>query len=397
MLFIFSQPQYSFQALRAAGAASSGAADIGECLAAATLVQEGDDESWYLAWSHLAERLEQEAKESQKHGHFQSARSAFFRATTYFRTAEFFLHSNVRDHRILTTWRKSRDCFCSGAQYLNHPLVPVTIPFEGGSLPGYMCLVDGSGEKRPCVIVQTGFDGTKEELYFSIGKAIVERGMNCLLFEGPGQGAVIREQNIPFRHNWETVITPVVDFVLERNEIDAQKIALIGMSFGGYLVPRALAFEKRVGVGIVNGGIYDFHEVCMHGYPEIEPLLDDEHSCETLNAEIVKEMHTNPSIRWAFSQGMYTFAAATPVEWLRKTREYRLETVVSQISCPMLVVDSEHDTLTGGQSKQLYAALRSPKSFLFFTEEEGAGEHCQVGASMLSQERLLNWLQEQWV
>jgi len=31
---------------------------------------------------------------------------------------------------------------------------------------------------------------------------------------------------------------------------------------------------------------------------------------------------------------------------------------------------------------------------MLFTAEEGAGEHCQVGAYMISNERIFNWLEE---
>ena len=48
------------------------------------------------------------------------------------------------------------------------------------------------------------------------GYAALARGYNCLIFEGPGQGELIREQRIPFRPDWEKVVTPVVDFALTR-------------------------------------------------------------------------------------------------------------------------------------------------------------------------------------
>ena len=75
----------------------------------------------------------------------------------------------------------------------------------------------------------------------------LERGYNCLTFEGPGQGGVIRKQKIPFRHDWERVVTPVVDYALTRSEvIDPTCIALMGISMGGYLAARAAAFEHRI-------------------------------------------------------------------------------------------------------------------------------------------------------
>jgi alpha-beta hydrolase superfamily lysophospholipase len=70
----------------------------------------------------------------------------------------------------------------------------VEIPFEGTTLPAYRCLVDDRKVKRPLLIIQTGFDGTAEELYYTVAVFALARGYNCLLFEGPGQGRVIREQ-----------------------------------------------------------------------------------------------------------------------------------------------------------------------------------------------------------
>jgi len=62
------------------------------------------------------------------------------------------------------------------------------------------------------------------------------------------------------------------------------------------------------------------------------------------------------------------------------------------IRCDMLVVDSEDDKDMPGQARQLYAALKGPKEFMLFTREEGAGEHCQIGAAVLSNARILDWL-----
>ncbi|HDQ41161.1 MAG TPA: alpha/beta hydrolase, partial [Desulfonatronum sp.] len=205
MDFLFKDDQYSFQTLRAVSATAGGAADIGECLAAAGRITEGDDETWYEEWMRTARRREQVGDEFLGQGHALSAGKEYLRASNYYRTAEFFLHGNPGDPRIVETWRKSRETFLKFAKLASHPIIVLDIPFEETTLPGYLCLVDDSGRKRPLLIVQTGFDGTKEELYYSQAVFALERGYNVLLFEGPGQGQVIREQGIPFRHNWESV------------------------------------------------------------------------------------------------------------------------------------------------------------------------------------------------
>jgi len=44
----------------------------------------------------------------------------------------------------------------------------------------------------------------------------------------------------------------VVDAMLRRPEVDAKRIALVGISQGGYWVPRALAFEHRIAAGVAD-------------------------------------------------------------------------------------------------------------------------------------------------
>jgi len=91
---------------------------------------------------------------------------------------------------------------------------------------------------------------------------------------------------------------------------------------------------------------------------------------------------------------MFTFQAKTPSEWLKKTRPYTMKDVAARITCDMLIVDSEGDRDLPGQARRLYDALASPKDFMLFTKEEGAGEHCQVGAVLLSNARILDWLDD---
>ena len=255
MDLVFKDVQYSFQTLRALGYAVSGGADVGEVLKTAYAIKEGDDESWYHEWMKTAEQREKAGDDFLARGRKISARQEFFKASNYYRTAEFFLHTNPEDSRIVSAWKKSRDSFLKAAGLSDQPVISIKIPFEGTTLPGYLCLVDNSGEKRPLLIVHSGFDGTAEELYFEVAYFAIRRGYNVLLFEGPGQGGVIRIQKLPFRPNWETVVTPVVDYAIGRKEVDAKRIALMGISFGGYLAPRASAFEKRIQACIANGGV----------------------------------------------------------------------------------------------------------------------------------------------
>ena len=391
MELLFKNRQYSFQTLRTLGYTASGAADVGEVLKTAYAITDGDDESWCREWTLTAGQREKAGEEFLSRNRTVSAMHEFFKASNYYRTAEFFLHADPKDPRILSLWSKSRECFIKGAQLADHPIEPVEIPFEGTTLPGYLCLVDNSGTRRPLLIVQTGFDGTAEEIYFEVAHFAVQRGYNVLIFEGPGQGRVIRMQNLPFRPHWETVVSPVVDYAMTRKEVDGKRIALMGISFGGYLAPRAAAFEKRLAACIANGGVYDFH-LAAHLNPEQEKALDTPEGAREMDKAIEERMQADHAFRWSIANGLFTFHAGSPSEWLKMTSAYTMKDAAKKITCPMLVVDSEGDKDMPGQAPKLFEALQCPKDFMLFTREEGAEEHCQMGAMLISNARILDWL-----
>ncbi|WP_422661297.1 alpha/beta hydrolase family protein [Paenibacillus sp. EC2-1] len=243
------------------GYAAFGGADVGECLSTAYRIEEGNFESWYEEWLKTATRTHREAEESSRQGNKISAREFYLRASNYYRTAEFFLHGNPEDSRILETWSLSRSTFRHALSLLDHHWEIVSIPYEDTELPGYLYLA--GNHPGPVLIVHGGYDSTAEELYFQVVTSALERGYHCLVFEGPEQGAVIREQRVPFRHDWEAAVTPVVDYLTKRPEVISDKIALMGISLGGYLAPRAAAYEHRLAACIANDGLFSFQVGAM--------------------------------------------------------------------------------------------------------------------------------------
>ena len=168
-----------------------------------------------------------------------------------------------------------------------------------------------------------------------------------------------------------------------------------GLSFGGYLAPRAAAFEHRLAACVANGGVFDFMA------PNLPPgmtrqaaaawIRDDPQGADQL---IRDTMRASTDTRWAVQNGMFTFASPSPSAWFRTALDYTLADTASGIHCPTLVIDTEAERAFAGQAKALYDALTCEKTFLLFTVEEGAEDHCQVASPLLSAQRTFDWLDE---
>ncbi len=394
MHVIFDDAQFDFQTLRLLGSAASGDAEAGEVLSTAYRIREGDFESWTAEWLRTAERVHEIAERSRERGHRVSAREAYFRASNYYRAAEFYLHGDPSDRRILDFSRSARTCFEQALGLTPVAVEGVAIPYQGTALPGYFYRADQAGARVPTLIVHTGYDGTQEELR-ATAMAATARGINCLTFEGPGQGAVIREQGLGFRPDWEAVVTPVVDHVLGLPAVDPQRIALLGISFGGYLAPRAAAFEHRLAACIANGGVFDFMAPRLPAGMSRQDAIDWVRGDPGGADEVMRAMmDASTDSRWGIENGMFTFRASSPADYFLKALDYTLAGIAEKITCPTLVIDSEGDRWYPGQARQLLDALTCDKTFLPFTAEEGAEDHCQVGSPLLSAQRTFDWLEE---
>jgi pimeloyl-ACP methyl ester carboxylesterase len=394
MHVIFNDAQFDFQTLRLLGSAASGDAEPGEVLSTADRIREGDFDSWTAEWLKTAQRVHEIAERGRERGHRVSAREAYFRASNYYRAAEFYLHGDPRDPRIIDLSRSARACFEQALGLSSLAVERVAIPYEGTALPGYFYPAGEAGVSAATLIVHTGYDGTQEELR-AIAMAATARGINCLTFEGPGQGAVIREQGLGFRPDWEAVVTPVIDHVLGLPAVDPQRIALLGISFGGYLAPRAAAFEHRLAACIANGGVFDFMAPRLPGGMSRQAAIDWVRGDPKGADEVMRAlMDASTDSRWGIENGIFTFRASSPADYFLKALDYTLAGIAEKITCPTLVIDSEGDLWYPGQARQLFDALTCDKTFLRFTVEEGAEDHCQVGSPLLSAQRTFDWLEE---
>jgi pimeloyl-ACP methyl ester carboxylesterase len=395
MKFPFEDESFAFETLRSAGFANYGGADLGEVLVTARAIPAGDEGAWHAVWKRAAERAERIGEEAASRGHAVSAREAWLRATNYYRTAELYLRDDpARDAEAEHLSARSREAFASAAGLMDRPVWPVAIPYERTTLPGYFFSVDDSGEPRPTIVFNGGFDSTLEEAYFAIGAAALRRGYNVLAFDGPGQGAALREQGLHFRHDWEEVVRPVIDVALTIPEVAPDRIALVGYSLGSYLAARAAAFEHRIAALILHGGVFDYHQVSLRAVP---PWLADWIMAGRDDVALpVTEllMSQSTSLRWALRNGRWAFGATSVLDYARRTRQYTLEGVIDRIEAPTLVLDAENDQFFRGEARRVATELSCPHDLVTLPEAEDAGEHAHAGSLARFHQMAFDWLDE---
>lgn len=392
-MIAFRNPLFDGQLRRTIGHGTYGGAELGECLATAGRVIDGDRESWYRAWLQLADRTFAAAESSAVHGYRESTRSAFLRASNYYRNAYVFHLERPLPELVGDAYRRQRDAFQRATAAMSRPPQQMAIPFEDMTLPGYFCAVDET--RRPLIISVGGYDSTAEESYFWNGAAALARGYHALIFDGPGQGELLVERSIPFRPDWEKVISAVIDLAVSRDDVDVSKIVLIGESWGGYLAPRGAANDRRVALCVLDPAQIGLFRVMLSRLPLPvglkRQLPDGPRWLVMLLQALMARMARQPTAGWALRRGMLTHGMATAWDYFVDAARYEQADIIGNISCPTLVCDAENDDISAF-SKTFFDLLRCEKHYLRFTADEGSGEHCVGGNRALFHERVFDWL-----
>ena len=356
----------SYQFRRGLGETQEGGGAVSEVFQAGSRIVPGDLESWFREWTHIAERNDRRGDEEMSSGHVRTAMNCWLRAANYFREAEFWLPAH--DPRRLGTFDRceaaSRKCFTR----MTPPAEVVEVPYEPGKpMPAYFIRSASGGPRQPVLISVGGLDSFKDELWFMTGRGAVQRGMSVLLLDGPGQGGTLRRHGVTTRFDYEVPIGKAIDWLAQRADVDASRIAVSGSSLGGYYAARAASMEPRLAACISHGAIWDIHERWK--------ARDDSHGLAG-------------HIKWVF--GAQDMAQAAEI-----ARPFKLQGVLENMKCPYLIIHGGHDVLGVQSVKTVYdyaVAHGVDATLRLTTEEETGAEHCQHDNPTLGQELMLDWL-----
>jgi S-formylglutathione hydrolase FrmB len=390
----FKHDDFQFGLEIALGTCHRGAADAGEVVVTAARIKDGDADAWVREWTATADAVAAAGREAAAAGRRVSAISHLRRAATYLATALDQVDASHENQGKLALWQRHRACWeeivdLSGGER-------VAIPYEDTTMPGFFFRAPDAvpGEPRPLVVINNGSDGATSQMWVQGGAAASERGYHWMTFDGPGQQAMLFEQRVPFRPDWESVLTPVLDAMTPRPDVDADRIAVIGISQGGFWVPRALAFEHRFAAAVADPGVVDVSTSWLEPLPGSlrKDLEEGKQEQFDRNMRIGERFSRSTTALLTFRGEPYGLHDDSRYALYETVMRYRLGDEVEQIDTPLLITEPEGEQFWPGQSQQLFDRLPGPKELVRFTAAEGAGRHCEPMAAALRDARIFDWL-----
>jgi dienelactone hydrolase len=393
----FKEPALNFQMLFVLGGAGYGVSEVGEVLATFDRIHgKGDSyRATYEEFLRLGRQVKARGDKDRDAGRRESARCGYLRAAMYLDQALYFALASdkpTRKHEG-ALYKEMEAAWASAGALFRPRFEPVRIPYFAGELPGWLLSPGGQG-RRPTVIINTGSDAQNIDMYVYGGAAALERGWNALIFEGPGQGSNLFLRNQAFIPDWERVITPVVDWLRGRPEVDRKRISLIGQSFGGYLTARAAAYEHRLAglvpdPGVVNAFV-DWQQDLPHSMLE---LLNAGDRTEFNRIWDSIPGRLNKDEAAGFRKRSEIYGDGDGYEKMKLAQRFVLTREdARRITAPTAILSPELEQFFPGQSQTMHRWIE-PSTLIPFTVAEGAEYHCEPMAPQLRNERVFDWLE----
>ena len=392
----FRDPEFDYQLLRAIGVAEYGGSTVGECLAAASMIIDGDTRSWVHVFSALAGRVEARAEACLAAGHARE-RPGPLPAGLDLPPLRRVLR---RDRPGVDVGeRPAQPGLLRAAAGLFAPPVEVlSIPFEGGALPGYLVQPRAhtvpDGRALGTLVAMGGFDSSAEELYFQLGAPGAARGWQVVVFDGPGQAGCMRDNpTMTFRPDYEAPVGAVLDHLGARSDTRPDRLALAGLSLGGYFAARAAARHPRVRALVVDTPIVDLYRY-MEAFigPRVFGMHQDIRPADV--AGVPADLLPGQTI-WGIAAMCRRFGVGSLQEWKAFLDRFRLGAAAADISCPVLALAGEREgPEVLRQADEFVALVRGPATSRRFTVDDGADAHCQANNLRLAAQVVYDWLAE---
>lgn len=200
-----------------------------------TSIHTKDKDEWAAGFMRVGDRYFNEAKSLEKTD-LAKANADYIRAWHIYSFGRWPVPSSPGKQQ---SYAKALEAFRAHAKFYDSPLEIVHIPFEGKEIVGYLRLPKDAKVPVPLVIAVNGLDSRKEDLSESFA-AILPFGIGFLAVDGPGTG----QAPIKVSLTADRMLSAVITYAQSRPEIDKNRIALHGVSWGAYWATKLAIVER---------------------------------------------------------------------------------------------------------------------------------------------------------
>jgi alpha-beta hydrolase superfamily lysophospholipase len=336
--------------------------------------RQNEPQAWQEVWCAMAERLEIAAGVAAAAGRQMTAGNYYLRAGNYYYTGERFIPPGEEKRAVSS---KAYRCYHAGLKRRYPEIEFVEVPYQGATLPALFMKSPHAKDRAPTVVVFNGMDNCKEMSVLFAGLEFAKRGMHTLAIDGPGQGETLRFRGIHSRHDYEVPGAAAYDYVAARADVDAEKVVVMGYSFGGYYAGRIAAFEKRYAAGVAM--------TALHWDLAAWQLK----ILQKARSEGTGVAQSNFQFQWVVG-------AADADAAIEIAKQFTLKDVAAQISRPFLITHGANDRVVPVENAQkLYDVVGSRNKFIrIFSAEEGGAEHAQVDNRQVGIDFVADWITE---
>lgn len=313
-------------------------------------------EEWCAAWCARAAVHEALGDAALADGYQLSAGEHLTCAAACYHFAKFVFVNDYGEMRAAHL--KAVGCRNRALPCIEPPGERVEMPYENDRLVGIL-RKPRDVACPPLVVMCMGLDSAKEEMETN-EQVFLARGMATLSFDGPGQGE--GEYQYAIRGDYEVAVKAVIDWAMQRRDIDAGALGLWGVSLGGYYALRAVAFEKRAQACIALSGPYD--------------LADHWSMLPELTRETFRVRAKTQSME----------------EAQRHAATLTLRDVARNITCPLFIVAGKQDRLVPWQDgERLAHEARGAVEFLLIED----GNHVANNRAYKYRTQSADWMARQ--
>jgi esterase FrsA len=206
--------------------------DVGQAL---SLIHTRDRDEWAKGFSDVAQGY---MAQGRKAGSPQEAAAAYKKAWRLYYFAQWPV-PNSKGKQL--AYDNAVNAYLKYSEAMNPPMEVIKIPFEGKTITGYLRFpaTASASQKVPMILAISGLDSRKETVADSY-EQILSQGVGFFAVDSPGTG----QAPIKVSATAERMFTKVLDYLVAHPRVDAKRIVVSGVSFGGYWASKLAITEK---------------------------------------------------------------------------------------------------------------------------------------------------------